>query len=226
MSSVGYIKKSSEKHLLERREYSLFNKTVVFIKDPLPKEVNMTKVIKDIEKKLPSVLAHDLDAIYVGQFPELNSREVESVYMNGAVFISNKQNSVEEMCSSVVHEVAHGVEERYGEDIYGDSELVSEFLAKRKKLSNLLQQQGINCNMKMFLGLDYNQQFDDFLYKEVGYDLVNRLAANLFVSPYAATSMREYFANGFEHFFCKEPEYLEKISPKLYSKILSLTTNN
>jgi hypothetical protein len=226
MSSIGYIKKSSQKHLNERREYSIFNGINVFLKDPLPKEVNMTLVIKDIEKKLPRFLAHDLDAIYVGQFPELNSREVESVYMNGAIFISNKQNSVEEMCSSIVHEIAHGVEERYGEDIYGDSEVVSEFMAKRKKLASLLREQGINSDIKTFLKLDFSQEFDDFLYKEVGYDLLNRLSAGLFISPYAATSIREYFANGFETFFCKEPEYLEKVSPKLYSKILTLTTNN
>jgi hypothetical protein len=226
MSTVEYIKKSSQKHLAERREYTLFNKTIVFVKDALPKEVNMTKVIKDIEKKLPSFLAYDLDAIYVGQFPELNTREVESVFMNGAVFISNKQNSVEEMCSSIVHEVAHGVEERYGEDIYGDSEVVIEFRAKRKKLASLLEEQGIKSNPKLFINLEFSQEFDDFLYKQVGYDLVNRLASGLFISPYAATSIREYFANGFECFFCKEPEYLEKISPKLYSKILTLTINN
>ena len=226
MSTVEYIKKSSQKHLAERREYTLFNKTIVFVKDALPKEVNMTEVIKDIEKKLPSFLAYDLDAIYVGQFPELNTREVESVFMNGAVFISNKQNSVEEMCSSIVHEVAHGVEERYGEDIYGDSEVVIEFRAKRKKLASLLEEQGIKSNPKLFINLEFSQEFDDFLYKKVGYDLVNRLASGLFISPYAATSIREYFANGFECFFCKEPEYLEKISPKLYSKILTLTINN
>jgi hypothetical protein len=226
MSSIGYVKKSSEKHLNERREYSLFNKTTIFIKDPLPKEINMTKVVKEIEKKLPAHLAYDLDAIYVGQFPELNTREVESVYMNGAIFISNKQESVDQMCSSVVHEIAHGVEERHGEDIYGDSEVVSEFLSKRRKLAKLFTEQGIKCNMKSFLMMDYNEEFDNFLYKEIGYDLLNRLSANLFVSPYAATSIREYFANGFECFFCKEPEYLEKVSPKLYSKILTLTTNN
>ena len=226
MSSIGYVKKTSERHLNERREFSLFNKTTIFIKDFLPKEVNITKVVKEIEKKLPAHLAYDLDAIYIGQFPELNTREVESVYMNGAIFISNNQNSVEEMCSSIVHEVAHGVEDRYGEDIYGDSEVVSEFISKRKKLASLLKEQGINCNVKLFLTIDFNQQFDDFLYKEVGYDLLNRLSAGLFISPYAATSIREYFANGFECYFCKEPEYLEKVSPKLYSKILTLTTNN
>lgn len=226
MSSIEYVKKTSEKHLNERREFSLFNKTTIFIKDFLPKEVNITKVVKEIEKKLPAHLAYDLDAIYIGQFPELNTREVESVYMNGAIFISNKQDSIEEMCSSIVHEVAHGVEDRYGEDIYGDSEVVSEFVSKRKKLASLLKEQGINSNIKLFLTIDFNQQFDDFLYKEVGYDLLNRLSAGLFISPYAATSIREYFANGFECYFCKEPEYLQKISPKLYSKILNLTLNN
>ena len=71
---------------------------------------------------------------------------------------------------------------------------------------------------------NFAENFDEFLYKEVGYDLLNRLVTGLFASPYAATSLREYFANGFEYFFCKDSQYLQKISPKLYSKILNLTS--
>ena len=48
---------------------------------------------------------------------------------------------------------------------------------------------------------NYVLEFDEFLYKTVGYDLLRDLTVELFVSPYAATSLREYFANGFEHYF-------------------------
>jgi len=44
----------------------------------------------------------------------------------------------------------------------------------------------------------------------------------LFVSPYAATSLREYFAIGFEEYHLKDRVYLKKISPKLYFKIEEL----
>jgi Mlc titration factor MtfA (ptsG expression regulator) len=41
----------------------------------------------------------------------------------------------------------------------------------------------------------------------------------LFVSPYGATSIQEYFANGFEKYFLDSPQKVRDISPVLYSKI-------
>jgi len=42
----------------------------------------------------------------------------------------------------------------------------------------------------------------------------------LFYSPYGATSLREYFANGFECYFHKrDHKFLKKISPAIFSKI-------
>ena len=128
MSTVGYIKDSLGRQLRERKEYSLFNDVVVIIKDPLPQEVNMTLVIRQIEKRLPRNLASGIDAIYVGDFKELDTREVESVYLDGAIFISNRQENEEMMAASIVHEVAHSLEERFGEGIYGDSEIIDEFI--------------------------------------------------------------------------------------------------
>jgi hypothetical protein len=58
----------------------------------------------------------------------------------------------------------------------------------------------------------------------VGYDRLNVITVGLFVSPYAATSLSEYFANGFENYFSGESAYVRKISPKLYSKIKYLTS--
>ena len=41
----------------------------------------------------------------------------------------------------------------------------------------------------------------------------------LFVSPYAATSIQEYFANGFEKYFLDETRTVKNVSPVLYRKI-------
>jgi len=68
------------------------------------------------------------------------------------------------------------------------------------------------------------EDFDMFLYKEVGYPLLSSVVASLFYSPYAATSLREYFANGFESFFMnKDIGRLKNISPTLYKKISKLS---
>lgn len=224
MSTVGYIKSSHTRNLLERREYSLFNKVNIIIKDPLPKTINMTIVVREVEKKLPRNLVYNLDTIYVGQFPELNMREVESVYLDGAIFISNNQEDEGEMASSIIHEVAHSLEEQFSEGIYGDSEIIDEFIAKRKKLMELLEAQGFSySNKRIYLSTDFDEGFDNFLYREVGYERLGKLTTGLFISPYCSTSLREYFSGGFEKYFTGENHYLAKISPKLHAKITDLT---
>ena len=77
--------------------------------------------------------------------------------------------------------------------------------------------------MAKFLNTDFDLEFDEFLYKTVGYPTLRLVTTNLFYSPYGSTSLREYFANGFEAFFMKEDiNLLKKISPILYGKIIEL----
>ena len=45
----------------------------------------------------------------------------------------------------------------------------------------------------------------------VGYDNLNNFTNGLFSSPYGATSLKEYFANGFEEFFLGNREHLKRI---------------
>ena len=77
--------------------------------------------------------------------------------------------------------------------------------------------------MSDFLNPDYSREFDEFLYKKVGYPLLRTITQGLFYSPYAATSLREYFANGFENLHIKKDyNYLQIMSPVLYYKIENL----
>ena len=46
------------------------------------------------------------------------------------------------------------------------------------------------------------------------------LGASIFYSPYAATSLREYFANGFEAlYYYGDYNFISKSCPELYSKL-------
>ena len=109
--------------------------------------------------------------------------------------------------------------------MYDDNEIAAEFVGKRKQLRTILKTNGHELKDPMlFIRTEYNPEFDNFLYDDVGYDKLNILSVGLFVSPYGATSLREYFANGFEHFYLHDPTYLEKVSPKLYKKIYALTS--
>ena len=225
MGSISYIKSSADKAKKNNREHSLFGSVPVMIKDFIEnEEINLSAVLKRIEKNVPKKLFHNLDTIYVGRFPELDARNVESVYMDGAIYLSNNQLDEDNLYKSIVHELAHNLEEYYQEEIYSDERIISEFIDKRKNLRRILESNKLFCNPVLYLKLEVEEEFDNFLYKTVGYDKLAMLTANIFLSPYAATSLREYFSNGFEHYFSDiNPEYFNKLCPKLYFKISSLT---
>lgn len=224
MSSINYIKKSSAKNVAQVREYNLFDNILVVIANPLPQEINLKNVLKRIEKNIPRHLFVNLDIIYFGDFKELKARQVSSAYMDGGIYLSNQQISDEEIYNSIVHELAHSIEKNFEQQLYSDNKILEEFINKRKKLKSVLESNNLYCADSLYLRPEYTRDFDNFLFKTVGYDKLAALASSLFISPYSCTSLREYFASGFEHFYCSEnPEYIFQVSPKLYKKIISLT---
>jgi len=112
------------------------------------------------------------------------------------------------------------LEEPYGYEIYGDKKLEIEFLNKRRDLRNILWNLGHKTQISFFLNIEYDREFDEFLLNTVGYDKLALLLQGIFITPYAATSLREYFATGFTEFFM-EPNHslLKTVSPVLYSKV-------
>jgi multisubunit Na+/H+ antiporter MnhB subunit len=74
--------------------------------------------------------------------------------------------------------------------------------------------------MESFFNPEYSEEFDEFLYMLVGYPVLTTLTNNLFVSPYGATSLREYFANAFEEYFGRSNfRTVKLISPAISDKI-------
>lgn len=216
-----YIKKSHAVSLKENREKYIHEK-IVYIKDKIPEEIDLDYVLEYIEKRLPAHLMHLIDAIYVGSFSFLEEKDVNAMYMDSAIYITNNQSSEEDMIDDIIHEIAHSVEELTGEILYFDGEIEREFLGKRKYLCSLLNSEGFKIPFESCLELEYDEHFDKFLYQNVGYEVLTSLTMGLFYSPYGATSLREYFANGFEHYFLGDKEYLKNISPVLYSKIINI----
>jgi len=211
----NYIKES----LKTSSEKLLYNKIAVFIKDPLPEDINLDYVLSSIEKTVPEHLIYGIDMIYVGQFEEFKEREINAVYKDGALYTTNEQSDEADMIDDIVHEMSHACEESYYSLIYSDGNIQNEFAGKRKRLFETLKAEDYKVDIEDFLNIDYSKEFDEFLYQEVGYEKLTFFTMGLFVSPYGATSYREYFANGFEHYFLNDPQYVKVISPDVYEKI-------
>lgn len=201
----------------------IFGRTQVFLKDPLPEHISIDELSDKIESTLPAHLLQNIDMIYVGQFNILNDREVTAIYAEGAIYITNDQVDSADMIDDIIHEAAHSLEEKFSIDIYGDGEIEMEFLGKRSRLKSIIANQGFFVIADYnFLDPEYSSDLDNFFYKEMGYELLSTMTQGLFSSAYASTSLREYFANGFETFYLGDRNYLKSLSPKLYNKLTNL----
>lgn len=194
------------------------------VKDPLPMEIDLKSVLEKVEKIVPNHLVYNLECIFVGQFEELEQREVQAVYLDGAIYVTNEQESEKDLFDDLVHETAHIAEEMAAAELYADGDLEREFLAKREKLFNILHHEGYNVEKKLYMEPEYSVEFDEFLYRGVGYERLAILAAGLFLTPYAATSLSEYFANGYEHFLMGRANQVGEISPTLHNKVEQIVT--
>ena len=147
------------------------------------------------------------------------------MYQNSTIYLTNIHKQEKDIADDIVHEIAHSVEETHYNDIYSDGLLEKEFLFKREKMWDILKYKNLisDIGLEPFLNINYDFKFDEFLYKSIGYGNLRTLTSNLFFSPYGSTSLREYFANGFEAFFYhKEINKIKSISPVLFGKLSGL----
>ncbi len=213
------------KKYIQKIEQNSFNiKGVrIFLKDPPVNDVRYEQAASKAISKIPSALLGNLKTINVGAYKILQDRQIQAMYENGNIFLTNEHENNEDAVDDIIHEIAHSIEETYTKEIYSDKKIEKEFIQKRKKLWLNLKNKGFEKEMKFFLDTKYSKEFDMYLYMEVGYSTLRIVAKDIFYSPYAATSLREYFANSFEAFFMKEKiSRLKRISPAAYQKNVML----
>jgi len=173
---------------------------------------------------LPLHLLSEIEMIIFGWFDEFEERSINAFYDGGTLYVSNIQDDFIDLYDDIVHEISHSLEEPHGYFLYGDKKIEDEFLRKRKYLHSMLWKMGYKLPEKAFMNTEYSEEFDMLLYEKIGYDKLTTVMAGVFISPYAATSLREYFATGFTEFYTHPDShgFLQKISPELYKKIIYL----
>ena len=200
------------------REYYIHN-IPVFVFGETEPAVDIPLFCHQIEQMLPRSVLRYVDVCYISDNPELDGRN--AAYNDGAIYMKLDEPTNDDMIENFVHEVAHAVETTDPYSIY-DERLQAEFRGKRKKLYHLLKAQGYDqMPLIRYEMLEYNEMFDNFLANVVGYPKLLTLTMGLFCSPYGATSIEEYFANGFEKYFTESPGYVKSISPVLYQKVVA-----
>ena len=205
------------------REYYIYNIPVFVYGEENP-DVDIPTFCALVERALPASLLQNVEVCYICEAPILDGRN--ATYTDGAIYMDINESTALDLLENFIHEVAHSLESTYGAEIY-DERLRSEFLGKRRRLYHLLQQEGFDqAPERLYQFTEYNESFDNFLASIVGYPTLLTLTMGLFACPYGATSLQEYFANGFEKYYTESPEYVKSVSPILYQKIRNIINDN
>ena len=143
----------------------------IFVQAPVSENIDVPSVFSEVISLLPDYFLNLIDMVYIGDFDFLKEREINAMYLDSAIYVSNIQDDKEDLI-----------------------ELKNEFLLKRSSLKRILSFQKYDISGLDFFQTEYNKDFDQFLYKEVGYDALRLLTVDLFTGAYSVTSLREYFA--------------------------------
>jgi hypothetical protein len=213
-----YITEGADKSRKKLKQYDIHGKPFVFV-EPFKNDINLDYVKKTIETLTPDFFFDNVDSFLVGYADEFfkGDREYNAMFKDGAIYLSPDQDNEKDLLDDILHELAHAVEKRNEEEIYGDGRLEREFLAKRNTLYHLLDDE--DYDIEDYENPEYDYKFDQHLYKGIGYDKLRTISSGLFYSPYAITALREYWANGFENYLLGNKNKLKELSPILYDKI-------
>ena len=217
-----FITESASRSQRLHKEFLLYGDVSVLVKDSLSEDVDLSYCLRRVEEIIPKHLAYGLDSIIIGDFPEFKEQFINAFYKDGAIYVTNKQDNDDDFVDDIIYELAHLAEKTYGALIYEDQDIMREFLGKRQRLYFMLRSEGYSVNQADFMETEYSKDFDMFLFEEIGYPLLTQLTVGLFLTPYAITSLPEYFAESFDYYFLQDPGYVKKITPAAFLKIKEL----
>ena len=203
--------------------YTPYGLHVYFKDEMLNDSIDVDAAVAKYESMVPRHLLPCIEMIVFGDFEQFHERGINAFYDANTIFISNLQDDEADILDDLIHELSHGVEEQYGYQIYSDQKIYNEFLNKRMHLYRILWEMGYKAPKSFFQNVEFEREFDEFLHQTVGYDTLRSAIQGLFISPYAATSLREYFATAFTDFYIDpNHKYLKTVSPAVYEKIILL----
>lgn len=198
-------------------KHSLYNKIEI---ESLIGGIPIQDILSNIERSIPEYFFDGINKVIIGEFRD--NKQNRSFYEDGTIYVSinNKENIERDIC----HELCHFLFEKYS--FFEDVLVHDEFMGKRRRLFDILLYSGYNPPKELFVGSDFNQRFDDYLHKEIGYKKLTPYIIGLFPDPYSVTSLQEYVSTCFEFFFVKDRDYIRKICPATYKLLMHLIGKN
>lgn len=211
-----YIKNKQNKR--DGNIYNIYDDVNIYILSELPEFVNIGHVANFLKSNIPTHFFHNVDGIYITEIPEFKARDINAIYKDGAIYITGHQDSEDDLLDDIIHELAHALEHTFSDLIYSDASLKREFLNKRIAFWDIIQEKDKSLYSD-FISPHYSKRLDDFFYRELGYDYIEEVCPQMFVTPYAITSLREYWATGVEFYMLHGKKEVKLRCPALFTKI-------
>ena len=96
-----------------------------------------------------------IDYIIISDSEHLKDRDLDSVYLDGVIYLSGQIEGTKEAVLTVLHEIAHSIEEAFPQ-IYEDESIEAEFLGKRTKLYQILASHSVEMSGLDFLNAEFS----------------------------------------------------------------------
>ena len=100
------------------------NDIPVWTEDPLPDYIDLRQVLLSVAKRLPNVYLKYIQAVRIGIFEEMLEKELNALYKDGVLYVSNMQDNNTDMLDDIIHEIAHAVEDHNHDLVYGDEKVL------------------------------------------------------------------------------------------------------
>ena len=98
----SFINKASQESQKNQKHFRIFGTIDLFVLDALPKEINILKVIEEVEEKIPFHLTNEIEVFYIGNFKEFQEKQVNAMFKNGAIYITNDQDNIPDMVDDII----------------------------------------------------------------------------------------------------------------------------
>jgi hypothetical protein len=85
----------------------------IIVKDQIEGEVDLEASFNSVIQTLPDHFLSLVDIVYIGQFSFLEEKQVNALFVDGSLFITNVQDDNDDLIDDIVHETAHAVEDRF-----------------------------------------------------------------------------------------------------------------
>ena len=99
---IAQVTDSHLRVLSERKRFRLTDDVEIIIKDKLPKNVDIAKVVDLLRMNIPDSFLKFLKNIHIGQYPILKKRNASALNHNFAIFIDNEQDSEKDIIDDII----------------------------------------------------------------------------------------------------------------------------